>query len=617
MTIGDRLGPYEVLAKLGEGGMGEVYRARDTRLGRDVAIKVLRNPADDEPERTARFKREAQVLASLNHPNIGGIHGLEESDGRYALVLELVEGSTLADRIASGPVPLDEAIAIARQIAVALEAAHEYGIVHRDLKPANIKVRPDGTVTRPIPSPPSARFEIATPPTSNLESLAMSPDGRMIVYAATTQAGSNLWLRDLDALTPRMLPGTQDGTRPFWSPDSRTVGFFASGALKRVEIAGGTAQVVTSALNGFGGAWSRDGTIVFVPNAAPQILMRVPASGGRPTPVETTTPQPQQFSQSNPQFLPDGRHFIYAVSGPPEVSGVYIAGLEGLAAHRLIDANAGVYSAGQLFFGRQGTIFGQPLDLADRKLTGEPVRVADEAASLTASANGVVIYRTGSAVVQRRFRWFDRQGKTIGDVDGGENLEAPAVSPDGRRIAAYAEINGNVDVWMVEGRGVRTRFTVEPAVDNFPIWSPDGTQVAFSSTRLGGPHNLFVKPVAGGESTLLISTDEVKTGNDWSSDGKYILFRSSSASSSHDLWAVSVSDRQAFPVVKTRFAERDGVFSPDTKWIAYQSDESGRFEVYMQAFPKAGPRTQISTAGGAQVRWSRDGRELFVTRNAG
>jgi eukaryotic-like serine/threonine-protein kinase len=806
LTLGTRVGPYEITGTLGAGGMGEVYRATDANLGRSVAIKVLPEVFATDPERLARFEREAKTLASLNHPNIAQIFGLERSAGTQALVMELVDGETLATRIARGPIPIDEALPIAKQIAEALEAAHEQGIIHRDLKPANIKVRPDGTVKvldfglakalaplgikppaaghaslsptitspammtgvgmllgtaaymspeqakghqadkrsdiwafgcvlfemlaarrpfdgedvsdtlanvlkvepdwslfpadtppairtlvqsclikdrrrrvadistalfvldkgpsltpavdtplvsplpgsslwrrvttltagamvtaavggalvwfvllfRPVPPAPEIRFEINTPPTTDPASLAISPDGQKIVFVADAESRPRLWLRLLNSVVARPMIGT-DGVRtaPFWSPDSRSVGFFADGKLKRSDINGGSAQVLTNA-SGTGGAWNREGVILFTMLGTP--IFRVSDTGGERVPV--TQLGRQQGTHFAPQFLPDGRHFLYSVRGSSDVAGIYVGQLGSTESRRLLDADPGATyaSSGQLLFVRQGTLFAQRFDPVGLELTGNPFPVAERVASgvqgagVSVSGAGSIAYRTSSGSAQRQFVWFDRSGKEISRVgDSAGSLSYPSLSRDGERVVLYRAVNGNVDIWFLETRrGVFSRFTADVADDVMPIGSPDGNHIIFSSNRKG-VHDLYQKSATtGGSEELLLSTAQPKFATDWSPDSRFVLFNSEDPTRSNDIWALPLDrNGQSFPVVQTNFDEQQAQFSPDGKWIAYQSNESGRVEIYVQPFPGPGNKWPISTNGGSQVRWRRDGKELF------
>ena len=421
------------------------------------------------------------------------------------------------------------------------------------------------------------------------------------------------WNRRLSHQDSRgLIHWIDDASTPFWSPDSRSIGFFADGRLRRVDIAGGTSQPIATALSGLGGTWNADGVILFVASAAPQPLLRVSAGGGTPVPVETTRPLPQQTTQQSPQFLPDGQRFLYRVDGPPDIRGTYVAGLDGGPPKRVAETAAS-YTAGRLITQRQNTLFLQAFDLSRLEPDANLTPIANDVSFWTVSSAGSILYRSGAGNPVRRLVWVDRAGKDVAEIAGGSALDGPDLSPDERRIAGFRTVDGNVDVWVLEERGVQTRFTVDISADNFPLWSPDGSRLIFSSTRTGGPHNLFWESASNsGEEELVIESSEVKLVNDWSADGRFVIFRSANPQNGYDLWAASIEDRKPFPVLRTQFSEREAQFSPDAKWIAYQSDESGRgFEVYIQPFPGPGRKWQVSTNGGGQVRWRRDGRELF------
>jgi serine/threonine protein kinase/Tol biopolymer transport system component len=804
MTLapGDRFGSYEVVELVGAGGMGEVYRCRDSRLGRDVALKVLPDTRRLVPEAVQRFDREAQLLASLNHPNIATLHGLEESDGAQALVMELVDGETLDARLARSPragaVPLAEVLQIARQVADALDAAHERGVVHRDLKPANIKVRADGTVkvldfgiakmlggdasvhggaaltvtqapdailgtpsymspeqasgravdrrtdiwafgcvlyemlagrrafeaettsgtlarvierepdwsalpanlppavrrtvrlclekdlrkrrqaagdvridleeattqqaadepvrassrrarvawvgaalivigALAIPAavhlnerpPPEMRLQVVTPQTHQPLDFALSPDGRHIVVAGLDEAGAaeQLYLRALDSDEARPLAGTAGARLPFWSPDSRSVGYFAAGNLYAVDISGGAPQLVAAAQIAMGGAWSSDGTILFAPNTV-SALLRVPASGGEPVAV-TELDRPRQMGHRLPSFLPDGRRFLYYVFGEPQVAGIYLGSLEGGESKRLTPAaTAGTFVAPHyVVLGQQGALVARRLDLTRGELVGDPIVVASNAgadagsfaAAFSASAAGILAHRSGTSPPAGTLRWFDRAGSAsqpIGDfVPNGAEL-----SPDERQIAMDRVVDGNRDVWLFDlGRGALTRFTSDLAVDGYPLWSPDGSRIVFESTRRG-TFDLWIKPANSAESeTLLLETPDTEYPLAWSNDGQFLLFQRTNLNETWDLWALPMTreDRTPIAVATTPFIERMGQLSPDGRWVAYETNESGRAEIVMQSFPTPAGRWQVSTEGGVAPRWSADGRELYFVATDG
>ena len=798
LTPGTRLGVYEITAQIGEGGMGQVFRATDTKLKRQVAIKILPPSLAADHDRLARFQREAEVLASLNHPNIAHIHGLEESGGITALVMELVEGDDLSQRIARGAIPLDEALAIAKQIAEALEAAHEQGIVHRDLKPANIKLRQDGVVkvldfglakalvadavtdlansptlsfaatqagmilgTAGYMSPeqakgrtvdkrsdvwafgavlyemltgtrafagddlsdtlanvlkmepdwnrlpaeasprvrlalraclqkdpkqrigdvqsvrlvlegafetsapqttasatssapggrlawvafavallaavalaipavrhlretplPEMRVEVNTPQTSQPLHFALSPDGMRLVFVASANGPQRLWVRPLNAAAAQPLPGTEGAIFPFWSPDSRSVGFFADGKLKRIDVTGGSPQELADAPAGRGGGWNSDGTIVFAPtNAGP--LWRLPTSGGQPVEF-TKLDVPRQGSHRLPQFLPDGRHFLFWASGIPDAQGIYLASLDGSEPKRLTAADAaGAYTEpGLLLFNQRGGLVARQLDVASGALTGDPMRLAESVdydtsfglGGFSVSAAGRMSYRA-SGVEQRQLRWFDRTGKPVGVAGEPDvtRLSSPALSPDGRNVAVGRDVQNNYDVWLIDVlRGGATRFTLDAAVEIYGVWSPDGMRIVFNSNRKG-PYNLYMEPSSGaGSEELLLDSPGVKQPMDWSRDGRFVLYQEGVARTGWDLWALPMSgDRKPIAIANTPFEERVGQFSPDGRWVAYQSNITGTFEIYVQSFPGPGGKWKVSTAGGTNPRWRADGQELF------
>jgi serine/threonine protein kinase/Tol biopolymer transport system component len=901
LTIGTRLGAYEVTAQIGEGGMGQVYRATDTKLGRQVAIKILPDAFASDPERLARFEREAKTLASLNHPNIAAIYGLEEGPavegpapfgsaqgreaGRHrmrALVMELVPGEDLSQRIeglrAKGSgLPLDEALPIAKQIAEALEAAHEQGIVHRDLKPANIKVRDDGTVKvldfglatamgpadaghyrdgggdvrgvrlqpdltqsptmmspgqmsgvgvilgtaaymspeqargatvdkradlwafgvvlwemltgkrlfegatvsdtlasvlksepdwtalradtpapirrllrrcldkdrkrrldsaaaarleidealtsptdgarvgpaeagrhdrenpvsawrRTLPwvvtaaalaaaaalavptvrhlreappaSPPETRLEIVTPATDSPTSFALSPDGRQVVFVASGDGAPRLWLRSLATTTAQPMAGTEGALGPFWSPDGRSVGFFADSKLKRIDLGGGAPQSVAMVTAPRGGTWNADGVILFTPSAGGSIF-RVPASGGSPTAV---TKLDRHTAHSGPSFLPDGRHFLFYAQGTPDIAGIYLGALDSPDTHRVTAADTGgVYlSASQASFGarassgpaealrgggprstdasreggwllwvRAGTLTAQRLNLDRQALTGDPVTLADPVAvdptlniaAVSASAGGLVAYRTGGAG-RRQVAGVDRSGKVLDPLGAPDEngLQNVSVSPDGHRAVVTRTVRDNTDLWLLDG--MRTsRFTFDAARDQFPVWSPDGTRIAFMSNRKGN-YDLYQKLSGGADAEeLLVESAQTKVATDWSADGRLLLYYRVDPQTNRDLWVLPMEgDRTPWVFLKTPFDERNGTFSPDGRWVAYQSNETGRQEIYVRPFAKpaasvagvtaaersvrpqpdlAGGQWQVSTNGGVFPRWRRDGKELY------
>jgi serine/threonine protein kinase len=495
-----------------------------------------------------------------------------------------------------------------------------------------------GMVWRPGGAPSNTprfemRVEINTPPTTDPASLTISPDGQTLAFVAMSEGQPRLWVRPLDSISPRALPETDGASFPFWSPDSRSVAFSADGQLKRIEIDGGSPRTLASAPSAVGGTWGPDGVILFSMLGNP--IFRVSDVGGDP--VAVTRLNALQGAHYFPQFLPDGRHFLYwAVSGR-EPNGVFVGRIDGSETRRLLDADfAAVYAPqGYLLLVRQARLFAQPFDPALMTLTGTPFPVADQITNSTerispavsVSAGGTIAYRTGSEQgARKQLTWFDRSGKEVVNVGGpfDSTQLSPQLSPDGRQVALFRGVGGNIDVWLIDtGRGVPTRFTFDSADDALPLWSHDGRRIVFSSNRKG-VHDLYLKSTASGsEETLLLQSPQFKSATDWSSDGRFLLYQSVDPKRNFDIWALPLDtdgkrDGQPLSVVQTDFDEHGGQFSPDGKWIAYVSLKSSRYEVYVQPFGRrAGGEIRISIDGGDQVRWRPDGRELFYVARDG
>ena len=820
LTPGARLGFYEIIAAIGAGGMGEVYRARDIKLNRDVALKILPDNFAADPDRLTRFTREAQVLASLNHPNIAQIHGLEDSSSVHALVMEFVEGSDLAERIARGPIPVDETIAIARQIADAIEAAHEHGIVHRDLKPANVKVRDDGTVKvldfglakaleasaasaskapasisptyaspvmtgvgmimgtaaymspeqakgkavdkradiwsfgvvlyemltgRPLfqgetgsevlasvimrdpdlsalpanlpvslryviarclvkdpktrlrdigearlalsgseaipvaanaPKPPERRSHrwlvalaaglalalaatgivlwrvaVATPPTEAAirfdvqppdqtslmlvarPSVALSSDGSALAFVAVAKGESRLYLRSLGEVMPRVLPGTEGGSNPVFSPDGRQIAFFAAGQLKTTTLDGTVLTVTEAGGDGDprGIAWLADRTLVFASVAAGPI-MQVPAAGGAARAITTLDDKKGERTHRWPAALPNGKIlFTIGTRNSPDnydrstievvnpATGTRQVVLEGASSAR--------YAAGHLLFVRESILYAVPFDLDTLTTRGIPVQVlrgvngdtTTGASHLAIAENGTIAYAPGTAMSANRLVWVDRQGKTQPlDLPQGLFFD-PSISPDGTRVAVVwqALTAGTGDIWVSDlMRNTFTRLSFTGSALS-PVWSTDGKTIYYASIDPNGRQTTFMRKPADGsrDAEPIVEIGFRAFLREVALDGKFVLldFMDFGNGTQNGQIAKLELVAKAKPeiLVQTPFDDYAGQWSPDQRWLAYQSEESGRSEIYVRDMSLGGGRWQVSTAGGEEPRWSADGRELY------
>jgi Tol biopolymer transport system component len=815
LTSGIKLGPYEILSSLGSGGMGEVYRARDTRLERTVAIKVLPAHLSSDPVRKQRFEREARTISSLNHPHICVLHDIGHQDGMDYLVMECVEGETLEKRLEKGPLPLEQVVKIGAEVADALDKAHCSGVVHRDLKPGNVMltatgaklldfglakpaalavaatvtasakdspVTEEGTIvgtfqymspeqvggkevdgrsdifslgavlyemvtgkkafegesqlsvasailekepapisaikpmTPPaldhavkkclakapderwqsasdlaselkwiaesgsqagVPAPaaerrrtrerlgwvlaaallvpliatmavtvihlrekpsggPAARFHFAPPEKGTFGGISLpvvSPDGQWIAFRAFGADGlvAHLWVRSLDSLNIQMLPGTEGATSPFWSSDSKSIAFFASGELKRIDLAGSPPQTLCDALGGIGaGAWSQDDVILFRPDWTGP-LYRVSATGGEPKPVTELDPSHQETYHAYPEFLPDGHHFLfYIASSQRGKAGIYVGSVDSKEKKRVLDAaSKAVYASGYLLYARGNTLTAQRFDWKRLELVGEPVPVGQQVAiqsgpalsgtafaAFSVSQNGVLAYRTASGG-NTQLTWFDRHGNRGSTVGTPAEYSNPSLSSDGSRLAVGREDpqTGTRDLWIFDlKRGTSSRLTSDPADDLNPVWNLDGSRIFFTSNRKGA-RDIYEKPTSGiGDETVLLESKQPKSANDVSLDGQYLVYDSGIAfSRSVELWILPLfGDRKPFLFAHSGESPiSQAKFSPNSHFIAYSSSETGQSEVYVQTFPEARGKWQISTEGGSEATWRRDGKELF------
>jgi Tol biopolymer transport system component len=813
LAAGTKLGPYEILSAIGAGGMGEVYQAHDTKLGRDVAIKVLPEAFAHDAERLARFQREAKMLAQLNHTNIATIYGLEQSGGTSYLVMELVSGETLADLIKrDGAVPIEEALAIAKQIAEALEAAHEKGIIHRDLKPANVKVTPEGKVkvldfglakafagdtttedignsptlsraatmqgvilgtaaymspeqargksvdertdiwafgcvlfelltgkaafhgedvtdilaavvraepdwsSLPATTPPAIRnllrrclqkdakkrlrdagdarieieeaisgaaivetvapasaeqrgpfgwiaatavlllalgglafvhfreaspviqtlrYRISLPDNAEFYNFQISPDGRYLAYRRRT-GNNHLFVRAMDSLEEREIPGTEGATDPFWSPDSTHIAFFAQGKLKQVALSGGPATNIADAPDARGGTWGADGTIVFAPTVNGGLSRVTPSTGGPSMPLRL--PVADRDSLRFPAFLPDSGHFLYVYDhqgGPkPEDAGLYVGSLDGTPSARILSDRStarfvqspGSRTNGHLLFRRDTTLMAQPFDAAALKATGEAFPLADPVpdmgkipdAAFTVSTNGILIYLSGGGATQeRQIAWLDRGGKLSKSLLKQKGIDSFTLSPNGSQVVySTGSQTARGGLWLYDiGHGTTQRFTFEPFDAHWPLWSPDGAAVVFSSFPVFELYRKATQTSAREESLGIQGTNTRATS--WAGDGKLLAYSETGDATKDDIWLLPLDgDRKPKLFKQTPFNETDGEISPDGRWMLYNSDASGQYEIYIEPMPSGGAQRQISVGGGQSPAWRSDGRELyFVSAN--
>jgi Tol biopolymer transport system component len=468
---------------------------------------------------------------------------------------------------------------------------------------------------RQVPTERLLRYTLAAPENSTVHSFAVSPDGRFVTIAAVVDGKRQLWLRPLDALQAQPMPGTEDGTYPFWSPDSRYIGFFAQGKLKRIAASGGPTQSLCDAPAGRGGSWNREGVIVFSPSGVSQsAVQQIPAAGGIPSNVTTAhegDSRPEGAHRVEllyyPIFLPDGHHFLYVVSAASlENNGVYVSSLDGGENRRVLaDLSSVVFAplafgsrAGYLLFIRDHTLMAQPFDAGSAQLSGDVFPIAEGVsltnnflyAPVTVSENGLLAYASGGTPLLNQIVWFDRAGKQLGPASASGNVFAPSISPDEKTMAYTRNAaDGTADIWLRDlARNTDVRFTSDDSLNFSPFWSPNADRIAFRSNRRRSPGDLYQKAASGsGEDELLLSTPNPKLVNQWSRDGR-IVFTETDPKTKEDLWVLpsgqgeasfGVADRRAVKFLNTEFREFQGQISPDGHWMAYTSDETRQREV--------------------------------------
>ena len=467
---------------------------------------------------------------------------------------------------------------------------------------------------------PETRFDIVTPPTASAGSVAISPDGRSVVYSAG--ANEPLLLRELGSQSPRALNGTEGGVMPFWSPDGQSIGFFTLGLLKRIDLEGGFVRTLANAPQPRRGSWNRDGTIIFGAGSVGP-LYRVPADGG--TVEQATDLLPGQTNHRWPHFLPDGRRFFLSSLGSTEVRGVYQGSLGDRTVRRVSDRESAYafMPPGHLLFARQGALWARKLNPDYNATEGDLLPVAPKVlveatfsgfGAFSASSTGSIAYRSSAGT--RQLLWVDRDGRTVATVGRADDTDMSiwSLSPDGRTAAISRVVDGNPDIWLVDTeRGATRRLTTEAGDDGCPIFSPDGHRIVYVSDGDDDVYQMRERRSDGtGGFTGVFKSEENKNPEDWSPDGRYVLYASQSPRTSFDAMALPLfGDRKPIEVARTSFMEGGGRFSPDGRWVAYFSSESGNNEVYVQPFPTRGPKVQISVGGGTFPRWRRDGREMF------
>jgi serine/threonine-protein kinase len=807
---GRRLGPYEILSTIGAGGMGEVYKARDTRLDRIVAIKVLPAHLADRAELRERFEREAKTIASLNHPHICTLYDTSHQDGIDFLVMEYIEGETLAQRLQKGSLPIQQVLQFAVEIADALDKAHRKGITHRDLKPGNIMLTKSGTklldfglaklkqeaapaipdsqlptmksaITgqgtilgtlqymapeqveakdvdartdifafgavvyematgrkafegktsasvmakilevdppsmaslqpmtppaldrvvkkclakepenrwqtpkdlcdelkwiaeggpqaglapsaagkgvrslglralivslgifllglavaslaiwnlKPMPPRPISRVAITLPPGQQLAGLdsgpavALSPDGTNLAYVARQGGIQQLYLRAMDSLEAKPIPGTEGAINPFFSPDGQWLGFFAGGKLKKVSVSGGAALTLGDASIPRGASWGSQGMIAFSPTATLSPLQQVPDAGGTPQPL--TRIEKGEGSHRWPEFLPGGKAVLIAVapSGITFINAQVAVQSVGTNQRRNLTQGGTqprYAPSGHLVYAQGGSLMAMPFDPQRLAVTGTAVPVVEGvlqspttgAAQYSFSGTGSLVYVSGGIQsTQLRLVWVSRNGAEQPLVAPAHAYLQPRLSPDGRRVAVGI-VEQESQTWLYDlSRETLTRLTFEGNYNPMPVWTPDGKRIAFESNKEGVP-NLFWQLADGSGGLERLTTSEyIQAPSSWSPDGQLLAFFEVNPTTGVDIWVLRMGDRKAQPFLRTRFNEAAPRFSPDGRWLAYISDESGRYEIYVQPYPGPGGKWQISTEGGTEPAWNPNGRELF------
>jgi Tol biopolymer transport system component len=484
--------------------------------------------------------------------------------------------------------------------------------------------QPERAVRAYILPPEKSSFRTNGP---GMGPVIVSPDGRLLVFSAASSDGVRLWVRPLDSLSAQPLTGTENAVYPFWSWDSRNIGFFADGKLKRIAVSGGPPQSLCDAPSGRGGSWNRDGVILFAPDVASPIF-RVPQAGGVPEPVTKLNVARQENSNRWPDFLPDGRHFIFfGRSNDPAQNGTYLGSLDGAEPKFLLKggSTAAVYAPpGFLLFVREGTLLAQGFDATKGQLSGEPLPVAErvemnestQRASFGVSQNGVIAFHAGGSLGDNSIlTWYDRTGKLLETVASPGVFVRPRLSPDGLKVATTL-----VDLWVLDlRRGVKSRLTFGPGPTTEAVWSPDGSRIAYSAVRQGFSRVYARSADGSGNEETLLEAEAMQYPRSWSADGRFLAIeRLPQGKSTIEIWILPMfGERKAFPFLQDSFNEDEPAFSPNGKWLAYRSNESGREEVFVTRFPEKSGKWQVSSGGGSLPHWRADGKELFYIGSDG
>ena len=488
------------------------------------------------------------------------------------------------------------------------------------------------TMWRRTPSSPQTTYFFAPMPMT-AQDIALAADGHTVAVVAYQESARKnvIWIYEVGGQSAKSLPETEGAEYPFWSPDGKSIGFFSDGRLKKLDVASGQVRTICDAPAGRGGTWNKDDVIVFAPHARQGGLFRVPATGGTPQPVTKTSVARKETSHRWPVFLPDGKHFLFMAatfSGMKDVDAIFVGSLDSQETKFIVsaDANAAYVAPGYLLYYRDKTLLAQPFDISGFSLKGHAsdlysdVRFVRQVKRVVfAASNDGVLLAQGGGTTALSFsepKWFDRSGRELGVLDKAGVYANVEIAPDGRSVAVdnIDPASLNMDVWTYDGwhKSTAKRLTFDPGYDGAAVWSPDGSQVLFSSNRLMNL-DLYIKNADGAQEERDICHDETdKLSNDWSRDGKYILYRRAD-----ELWYLTLPGFQSKPFLKSSGILRNGQFSPDGKWVAYNSNETGTWEIYLTSFPEPRGKWQISTNGGEQPRWRGDGKELFYFSSDG